>query len=60
MFSKNVYVADYRGNAIYEVAPSGTVAEIGSFLQPTGVAVDAADAVYVFESGTSSVKKIVP
>lgn len=72
----NLYVSDYAGHTIRKISASGTVttlagsATIGGsvdatgsaarFLNPSGLAVDAAGNVYVADSGNHVIRKITP
>lgn len=74
--SGNIYVADSENNTIRKITPSGVVStlagfpgEIGSddgvgcaarFNTPRGVAVDSGGAVFVTDTGNSTVRKITP
>ncbi|HTT42639.1 MAG TPA: NHL repeat-containing protein [Steroidobacteraceae bacterium] len=72
----NVYVADSANNTIRKVTPAGVVTTLAgtagvsgsadgigasaSFLQPHGVATDAAGNVYVADSGNHTIRKLTP
>lgn len=71
----NVYVADLANHAIRKISPGGVVALFAGggyasgvdgngmkakFKFPSDVAVDAADNVYVADSGTHTIRKITP
>ncbi len=73
--SGNVYVADSGNQRIRKVSPSGAVTTLAgsgeygsmdgmgtaaSFLNPTGVAVDAAGNVFVADSGNNKIRKVNP
>jgi DNA-binding beta-propeller fold protein YncE len=74
--SGNVFIADYDGNLVEEVTPSGTlsiVAGNGTYGSPTpgpgtssdldgpnGVAVDAAGDVYIADGGNNEVEMVTP
>jgi streptogramin lyase len=73
--SGNVYVADYGNDLIRKITPAGTVSTLAgsgatgaddgnpadaTFDLPEGVAVDAADNVYVADNGNNLIRKITP
>jgi DNA-binding beta-propeller fold protein YncE len=72
--SGNLYVADTGNNTIRKIAPSGTVSTLAGlagsagsadgfsstarFSQPSGVAVDSLQNVYVADTGNSTIRKV--
>ena len=58
-----VYVADFGGNRVRMITPSGTnwvVRTIASLNQPSGVAVDSANNLFVTEQAAHVIRKISP
>ena len=73
--SGNVYVADYSGNTIRKILPTGLVTTLAgsgasgstngtgtaaSFSRPAAVAVDGSGNVYVADAGDNTIRKITP
>jgi cephalosporin-C deacetylase-like acetyl esterase/sugar lactone lactonase YvrE len=74
--SGNLYVADVFSNTILKITPAGVAATLAGlagtagaqdgtgsgalFNQPGGVAVDAADNVYVADSGNATIRRVTP
>jgi gliding motility-associated-like protein len=71
----NVYVADYGGNKIRKIAPSGVVTTIAgsgakgtadgtgaqaSFFEPEGIAIDKSGSLYIADTGNGLVRRINP
>lgn len=72
---ENVYVADYKNNLIRKITPDGTVstlagsgsfgfasgpAEVATFGNPGGIALDDAGNLYVSDHNTHIIRKILP
>ena len=55
-----VYVADAGAKKVYERAPDGTWTEIGAFVDPYSVTVQADRTVYVADHGDGNVYKLTP
>ncbi|WP_183575541.1 gliding motility-associated C-terminal domain-containing protein [Mucilaginibacter sp. X5P1] len=73
--ANNIYVADNGNNKIRKITPAGLVSTVAgsgvagavngtgvnaSFTNPTGLTVDAADNIYVADSGNQLIRKITP
>ncbi len=71
----NVYVADYAGNKIRKITPTGVVTTLAgsgakgtadgtgaqaSFFEPEGIAIDAAGNLYIADTGNDLIREITP
>ena len=71
----NIYVADYGGNKIRKITPSGVVTTLAgsgvkgtadgtgaqaSFFEPEGIAIDASGNLYIADTGNDLIREITP